>query len=167
MHHSEKRTYAFCGKGLKTKGFYLGAVFCGTHFRNPVSLAKEIMDKSPHCVLSGDGALDFAQAQGFETCAPEDLISDEAKKRLKVSYEEYEEWIGYNYGGESVQDHDTVSAVAMDKKGNLACATSTGTRKHCIFLTISFSLINMNYYELTKLAQSERKKRLNFLVGIT
>jgi beta-aspartyl-peptidase (threonine type) len=111
-------------------------VFCGTHFRNPVSLAKEIMDKSPHCVLSGDGALDFAKAEGFETCAPEDLISDEIKNRLKVGQSEYERWIGYNYGGNSVQEHDTVSAVAMDKNGVLACATSTGTRKHCIFLTI-------------------------------
>ena len=60
-----------------------GAVISGRHFRNPVSLAKEIMKNSNHCALSGEGALKFAKTQNFPFCYPEQLISERYKKRRK------------------------------------------------------------------------------------
>ncbi len=111
----------------------LGAVICGRNFLNPVSLARKIMYDSPHCVLSGDGALKFAKDEKFPTCDPEELISPLAKEKMSVSYEDYLKWASYYYDGKPVQETldcpDTVSAVALDAKGHLACATSTGTSK--------------------------------------
>ena len=108
---------------------HLGAVISGKYFLHPVSLAKKIMNESPHCVLSGEGAYKFAVKKNFPTYPPEELISLEAKEKLKVSYEEYMKWVKYFYGGGPVQqdENDTVSAVAMDANGIFACATSTGT----------------------------------------
>ena len=123
-----------------------GAVIGGRHFRNPISLCREIMSESEHCALSGEGALKFARDKNFPTVKPEELISSYAVNIGRSSYQEY---VDYHYRGKPVQAHetefdkeykqyvkenfgeipptyDTVSAVAMDSKGNLACAMSTG-----------------------------------------
>ena len=86
------------------------------------------MYNSSHCVLSGDGALKFAQDENinFETCKPDELISETAKEKVSVSDNNYLEYVSYYYDGKPTQD--TVSAVAMDANGHLACALSTGTR---------------------------------------
>ncbi len=111
----------------------LGAVICGRRFLNPVKLARKIMDDSPHCALSGDGALEFATNKNFPTCEPDELISQKAKEELDVSYDNYLEYVKYNKEAKPVEEsQDTqaaVSAIALDVKGHLACAISTGTSK--------------------------------------
>ena len=108
-----------------------GAVMSGKYFLHPVSLAKKIMLESPHCALSGDGALTFARKKNFPIYDPNQLIPQEAKQQLNVSYENYLEWVEIYYGGLPLQKYtpptlDTVSAVARDTNGIFACATSTG-----------------------------------------
>jgi isoaspartyl peptidase/L-asparaginase-like protein (Ntn-hydrolase superfamily) len=100
------------------------------------------MYDSPHCALSADGALQFAQSQNFPTCCPEELISPHA---LQIDDTRSQEYVSYHHKGKPVEastkdTYDTVSAVAMDVNGNLACATSTGRRrvelfKHVFFIT--------------------------------
>ena len=59
--------------------FNSGVVISARHFPHPVSIARKIMDESPHCALSGEGALKFAQGlENFdEICEPGDLICDD------------------------------------------------------------------------------------------
>jgi isoaspartyl peptidase/L-asparaginase-like protein (Ntn-hydrolase superfamily) len=103
------------------------------------------MYESPHCALSADGALKFAQLKQFDDiCEPEELISQHAMERVKISYEDYLDYVKRHYEGIPIgerkhqQTYDTVSAVAMDANGNLACATSTGTCRVCFLISISF-----------------------------
>ena len=126
----------------------IGAVISGRHFPYPVSIARKIMDESDHCALSGEGALEFARSlHGFdEICDPEDLKGDDCPyQRDYVLREEFIPFTKYIYKGEPIQkpdnegavagervtsqDHpgkDTVSAVAIDGNGYLACANSSG-----------------------------------------
>ncbi|CAB4042476.1 isoaspartyl peptidase L-asparaginase-like, partial [Paramuricea clavata] len=103
------------------------AVISGRHFLNPVSLSKIIMYESPHCALSGDGALEFARQKEFPICSAEELISEPARQKATVSFENYLKSVMHQICGPlPVQEtQDTVSAVAMDSDGRLACAMST------------------------------------------
>ena len=81
------------------------------HFRHPVSIARMIMDKSPHCALSGEGALEFAQSlENFdEICAPEELKSGRypnMEMSGNVTNEEYLEYAEYIHGRRPVQSMD-------------------------------------------------------------
>ena len=93
------------------------------------------MDESPHCALSGEGALKFAQSLGNfgGICNPEDLKGDDCPNQiLNVAHPQFGEFSDLLYKGrpmfesEDEQMHDTVSAVAIDFNGHLACANSTG-----------------------------------------
>lgn len=99
-----------------------GAVGCVRRIKNPIDLARAVMEKSPHVMLAGDGAENFARHLGLE-------IVDE-----KYFYTE-QRWVALERVREaqaksdalSDQDrHGTVGAVALDQAGNLAAATSTG-----------------------------------------
>lgn len=91
--------------------------------KNPICLARDIMDKSGHVLLIGEGAMAFADAQGYERM-PGDYFHDAFR---------YAQWKEVQ-GTEAVQlDHTiidkkfgTVGAVALDQHGHLAAATSTG-----------------------------------------
>jgi beta-aspartyl-peptidase (threonine type) len=101
-----------------------GAVAAITGVKNPISLAREIMEKSGHVMLAGQGAADFAKAQGFEFL-PEDYFYDDFR---------YRQWQEAKASGAMQLDHTplnekkfgTVGAVALDAHGNIAAATSTG-----------------------------------------
>jgi beta-aspartyl-peptidase (threonine type) len=101
-----------CGRTLNA-----GAVAGVTNIRNPVRLARVIMEKSENVLLAGKGAMDFARAQGvaFE----EDAYFDTEHRRQQLIEEQQKE-TGNNTG------KGTVGAVALDEFGNLAVATSTG-----------------------------------------
>lgn len=100
-----------------------GAVTSVRRIRNPISAARAVMDQSPHVMLAGSGAEQFAREHGIEM-APEWYFFTE--RRLAAL-----ERVKRAANGEAAQEHDihgTVGAVALDKSGNLAAATSTGGR---------------------------------------
>ncbi len=104
------------GKTLKA-----GAVACVSDVRNPVLLARTIMDKSEHVLLSGQGAHDFAAKNN---------IPFEDSKYFFDQFR-YDQLLESRNSGEVRLDHSdkkfgTVGAVAIDLNGNLAAATSTG-----------------------------------------
>lgn len=85
---------------------------------HPISVARQVMEKTPHVILSGDGALDFALTNGFKK---ENLLTDKAKKaweNWKIE-SKYEPII-------NIERHDTIGILAIDQKNNLSggCTTS-------------------------------------------
>jgi len=97
-----------------------GAVAGVTATRNPVSLARAVMEKAPHVFLSGAGADQFAREQGLEQVPPGWFETDERRQQLeKVKATRSEAFdVELKYG--------TVGAVALDGHGHMAAATSTG-----------------------------------------
>jgi beta-aspartyl-peptidase (threonine type) len=97
-----------------------GAVSGVRHVRSPILLARLVMEKSPHVMLSGPGAEEFALEQGLEPVANRYFVTERRVKELAAAL-----------GGAQLPDgHEslmgTVGAVALDDAGNLAAATSTG-----------------------------------------
>ncbi|HEV7778407.1 MAG TPA: N(4)-(beta-N-acetylglucosaminyl)-L-asparaginase [Luteibacter sp.] len=112
-----------------------GAVAAIEHIAHPISVARAVMEKTPHVLLVGDGALEFAMQQGFPK---EELLTPESAKAwhewLKTA--KYEptinsETIPFRTGSPDTmpggaKNHDTIGMLAIDAKGNLsgACTTS-------------------------------------------
>lgn len=100
-----------------------GAVAALRHMRNPVRVARRLMQTTQFSMLAGEGALRFALANGFEECTEEDLLVG----RELEDYREYQRTgilrTREEFAGRPL---DTVGACAMDRDGHLACATSTG-----------------------------------------
>ncbi len=95
------------------EGLRFGAVAAVRDVKNPVLLAREVMD-SEHILLSGEGASLFARERGIPRHPPEALITERALRRWQKIRRQ---------GGRT---SGTVGAVALDAEGNLAAATSTG-----------------------------------------
>ena len=97
-----------------------GAVTGAQHTRNPVLLARAVMEHSPHVMLSRDGADQFSREQGLDQVEPAYFATPERWRQLeelKANKLDYYD-IDMKYG--------TVGAVAVDQDGNVAAATSTG-----------------------------------------
>ena len=90
-----------------------GGVVAVERVRNPIRLARKILDKSEHMLLAGYGAEKFAVENGIPLCDAKDLIT-ETEARLWTSL------------SGKIVSFGTVGAVALDDKGNLASGTSTG-----------------------------------------
>ena len=106
-----------------------GAVAGVHHVRNPVDLARLVMDKSPHVLLAGQGAEEFALAQGV-TLVPESyFITPERVRELEQerrSAAERTPTAPLPLRPSQPKGMGTVGAVALDRAGHLAAATSTG-----------------------------------------
>jgi len=89
-----------------------GAVAAVVGVTNPISVARRVMEKTPHVMLAGNGALAFAREQGFEEV-------NDPKSYYVLPVGVYESEI-------HEQKHGTVGAAALDRSGSLAAATSTG-----------------------------------------
>lgn len=97
-----------------------GAVTGVTRTRNPVSLARAAMERSGRLLLSGPGADEFSRLQGLEQVDPSYF-------RTERRWQEYLEWRRtQNASIDPTHRYGTVGAVALDKQGHLAAATSTG-----------------------------------------
>lgn len=95
-----------------------GSVAFLQHIMHPISVARKVKEETPHVMLVGEGALDFAMDQGFEK---QDLLTPEAKKAWQKWLEksQYEPEI-------NIENHDTIGMLALDANGDLsgACTTS-------------------------------------------
>jgi N4-(beta-N-acetylglucosaminyl)-L-asparaginase len=109
-----------------------GSVAALQHILHPISVARMVMEKTPHVMLVGDGALQFALEQGFERT---NLLTPESEKAWKewLKKAEYKPVINIenkSFSPRRLQgneyNHDTIGMLAMDAKGNLsgACTTS-------------------------------------------
>lgn len=96
----------------------IGSVACLQHIMHPISVARAVMEKTPHVMLVADGALQFALNQGFKK---ENLLTPDSEK-------EWKEWLKTsNYKPiVNIENHDTIGMIALDAFGNLsgACTTS-------------------------------------------
>jgi len=122
-----------------------GGVGCVERLRNPVRAARKILSESPHVYFVAEGAENFAAQHGIALCKNEDLIIPREVERLR-NYQTAQR-DAHQAGskpdgndlfapssdvtiGDTTDDptisHDTVGAVALDRSGNIAAATSTG-----------------------------------------
>jgi beta-aspartyl-peptidase (threonine type) len=123
-----------------------GGVACVERLRNPIQAARLVLEKSQHVYFVGPGAEQFASAHGMELIENAELVLDRERERL--AHAQARESAGLadeTFSGEILRDdkdpatafqlrmdspgfgsHDTVGAVALDGRGNLAAATSTG-----------------------------------------
>ncbi len=84
-----------------------GGVAAVQRIKNPIKLARRVMEDGRYLLLAGEGALRFARQIGFPECSPEALIVEAERKRWR-------------------EKHGTVGCVALDAGGKIAVATSTG-----------------------------------------
>jgi len=96
----------------------IGSVACLEHIMHPISVARAVMEKTPHVMLVGDGALKFALDMGF---TKQDLLTESSRRQ----------WLEWMKNAEykpviNIENHDTIGMIAMDEAGNLsgACTTS-------------------------------------------
>lgn len=110
---------------MEGKTLMAGAVSAVRSIKNPVDLAYVVMTKSQHVMLNGKGAYDFALRHGIKT-EPDSYFFSQFR---------YDQWKQLQGTDEAALDHNvpskekkfgTVGAVALDKHGNIAAATSTG-----------------------------------------
>jgi beta-aspartyl-peptidase (threonine type) len=97
-----------------------GAVTGVQHVKNPIDLARLVMDRSPHVMLVGGGAEEFARTQGVEMVSNEYFRTPARQRQLERHLR------GEITRENELQAFGTVGAVALDLSGNLAAATSTG-----------------------------------------
>lgn len=112
-----------------------GAVLALEHIKHPISVARKVMELTPHVMLAGDGALQFALEQGFKK---ENLLTPESEKKWKewlktakyepvmnIENKQYDKAAPQKLPGNQY-NHDTIGMIALDAHGNLsgACTTS-------------------------------------------
>jgi beta-aspartyl-peptidase (threonine type) len=121
-----------------------GGVACVERLRNPIQAARLILEKSPHIYLVGPGAEQFAHSHGMTLVENAELVLDRERERLAQAQARQSAGLADDtFSGHSLQDdkspetalppetcmgesHDTVGAVALDFRGDLAAGTSTG-----------------------------------------
>ena len=109
-----------------------GAVAGVKHIRNPISLARMVMERSPHVMMAGEGAEAFARSQGVELVPQDYFYTEKRWKQLQDALsrdkarEDSLKARQKAHRDTAAGEHGTVGCVALDHNGNLAAGTSTG-----------------------------------------
>lgn len=114
-----------------------GGVACVERLRNPIKAARLVLEKSPHVYFVGAGAEAFAASHGMELIENGELVLERERERLKLAQARAAAGLKDDTFSDLADDkdpetavemdsHDTVGAVALDAKGDVAAATSTG-----------------------------------------
>lgn len=124
---------------MEGKGLNGGAVAAVTNVKNPIQAARAVMEKSPHVMLTGRGAEIFAEQQGCETADSAYFYNElryqqwqkiKDTEKIQLDHSEDKGHVQPSFDVEFNPNPDgkfgTVGAVALDRNGNLAAATSTG-----------------------------------------
>jgi L-asparaginase / beta-aspartyl-peptidase len=101
-----------------------GVVLVG-RVRNPIELARAVMERTPHLLVGGAGAESLARQFGLRMCRPSDLVSQRARERWFATRGEPPGQLPHAVA-RAPDAHGTVGAVALDSHGDIAAATSTG-----------------------------------------
>ncbi|KAK3092679.1 hypothetical protein FSP39_005815 [Pinctada imbricata] len=104
-----------------------GGVACVQNIKNPIKLARAVMDKTDHTLLVGLGSNQFAEEIGMEKVSTDDLVTEDAKAEWK-EFMKFKTTVNVLFRNRDVKlsGCDTVGAVALDNAGNVAFGTSTG-----------------------------------------
>jgi N4-(beta-N-acetylglucosaminyl)-L-asparaginase len=107
---------------IMDENFNCGSVMCIENIMHPISVARLVMEKTPHIILVGKGAKQFALDNGFKE---ENLLTPESEKAWK-------EWLktGVYKPWEKKENHDTIGMIAIDGSGNLSGACTTSGLKY-------------------------------------
>lgn len=105
-----------------------GAVAGVKHIKNPITLARAVMDKSEHVMLTGEGAEKFAQQQGFALVPNEYFQTERRREQLEAAKKKAaaKKVSALDTPADRALRYGTVGCVALDRAGNLAAGTSTG-----------------------------------------
>jgi beta-aspartyl-peptidase (threonine type) len=127
-----------------------GGVACVERLRNPIQAARLVLEKSPHVYFVGPGAEQFAHSHGMALIDNAELVLNRERERLKLAqareaagledqtfsgpeeipvhilHDDKSPETAFPHDSSQFTSHDTVGAVALDARGNLAAATSTG-----------------------------------------
>ncbi|MGD0056628.1 MAG: isoaspartyl peptidase/L-asparaginase [Methanomassiliicoccales archaeon] len=113
---------------MEGRNLNFGSVAAVQSIRHPITLARKVMDLSPHCMIVGEGALKFARQVGMETVTTADLLTERELERWKSikAKRKYEHRRIFEGEPKPLEKRGTVGAVALDTNGLIAAATSTG-----------------------------------------
>jgi beta-aspartyl-peptidase (threonine type) len=101
-----------------------GGLGCVERIKNPIRAARKVLEESPHVYFVGAGAERFAEEHGIQLCDNSELVVAREIEHLRQT--QVAAASGATSADPFVLSHDTVGAVALDSKGHLAAATSTG-----------------------------------------
>jgi beta-aspartyl-peptidase (threonine type) len=102
-----------------------GAVAAVSRVRNPIVLARAVMERSPHIMMAGAGAEHFARKAGIRLVRPEEMVTTRARERWRAR-QQHHGLLEAECAARAAMGHGTVGAVAIDDRGAIAAATSTG-----------------------------------------
>jgi len=111
---------------IMTDDLKCGAVACIKDVKNPISVARKVLEETDHIILSGEGAVKFARQMGFK---PYNLITQRRKKMFAKRINKLKQGKTLKYLpqlGKFISEYGTVGACALDKDKRLAAGTSTG-----------------------------------------
>lgn len=102
-----------------------GAVAVVSRVRNPIMLARAVMEHSPHIMMAGAGAENFARKVGIRLVRPEEMVTERARDRWRMRKQQTG-MLEAEAAARAAIGHGTVGAASVDVRGGIAAATSTG-----------------------------------------